>query len=376
VTRELLVAFATMGGGALLGAAALPILARMTAPRFVHDPASSHRALLWALSLAAALTLVPWLRAFVPHDAAAGAMIMVRPLGGRGSAAVSPSSLGFYVICAVGALWALAAVVAASAACVSVVHLAQVIRRARPAPSQVREAVAGCPSPGARRIRRVLVSDESSVPFAAIPWSPVVVLPAGFLQTFDEESVALAVEHEVTHVDRGDLWTSALVRALCLLFPFHPVAARIAGDIAFAREAAVDALVSTRDPHRYAALLIDVAANARFDQLPRPVSMDDTALRRRIAMLTDEPSRRTVSLSPVVGASLILAAVALIAPPVFTLPSRGPLLRHTPDSSYAACDEKEAGTPCDLPDFGLGVVGTCALQPDGNRLFCAPPPPP
>jgi beta-lactamase regulating signal transducer with metallopeptidase domain len=314
-------------------------------------------------------------------------MASVQQHGEQNGVTVSPSSLGFYLLGAVGALWALAAAVASTAACISAVHLALLIGGARPAPSEVRDAVASCSSPGARRLRRVLVSDESSVPFTAIPWSPVLVLPVGFPEAFDEQSLALAIEHEVTHVDRGDLWTSALVRALCVLFPLHPVAARIACDIAFAREAAVDARVSMRDPHRYATLLVDVAANARFDQLPRPVSMDDTALRRRIAMLTDETNRRSLSLTPVTIAWLMLAAAALLAPPIFALPSpqpvtfastalrEEPLRRHVPDSSYAACQRKEAGEPCDASDFGSGVVGTCTLEATTNRLFCAPPPP-
>jgi beta-lactamase regulating signal transducer with metallopeptidase domain len=389
MTSELLATLANLGAGAALSSAALPLLARMTAPRFVHDPASSHRAQLWALSLASALMTVPWLRGLVPHGgpgAAASVHPQVAPMSGP---TLDASALGFYLLCAVGAVWSIGAAVAAGLACISLVQLSLLIRRARPGPSVIEETVAKCAMRSARRIRRALVSDEASIPFAAIPWAPVLVLPARFPETFDGHALELAVEHEATHIDRGDLWTSALVRALCVLFPFNPLAARMARDIAFAREAAVDARVSARDPHRYATLLLDVAASARFDQLPRPVSMDDTALRRRIEMLTDESTRRPRSVAPVTTAALVLAAAALAAPPVLALPAAPPraiagfpseadrpFQMQTPESSYAACEQKSPGDPCAIPDFGPGTIGTCTVNPANGRVFCAPPPPP
>ncbi len=395
MSGDLLELLAKLGAGALLASIALPLLTRMTALRFVHDPASGHRALLWALSMASALLLVPWLRALIPHGAtvvAAGAhSIAIAPHVYVPGAAATASTLGFYVLCVLGAGWSLGAALAAALACISLVQLTLLIRRASAAPSGVADAVGGCKIRGTEKIRRVLVSDEVSVPFAANPWAPVLVLPGAFPETFDRRALELTIEHEATHLDRGDLWTTALVRVLSLLFPFHPVAARVADDIAFAREAAVDARVSTRDPHRYASLLLDVAAHARFDQLPRPVSMDDTALKRRIAMLTDPSPRRPISLAPPTIAAALLAVAALAAPSVSAMPS-GPLglpigigwagqpggptevhLRMVPESSYAACEGKSADDRCSTPDF---ADGTCATDPESNRLFCAPPPPP
>jgi bla regulator protein blaR1 len=315
MTAGLLGVLANLGAGALLASAALLLFTRLVALRFIHDPASSHRALVWALALAAALMLVPPLRAMLPHGAAiATATASIPPQVAPVDAATSYlSALGFYVLCALGAAWLLAAALAAAAACVSLIQLGLLIRRAHPAPASITGLVGRCSVRGAAKIRRVLVSDEASVPFAAIPWSPVLVVPATYAGIFDGPALELMIAHEATHLERRDLWTTALVRALCVLFPFNPVAARVSDDIAFAREAAVDARVSARDPHGYATLLLDVAANARFDQLPRPVSMDDTALQRRIAMLTDESKRRSLSLAPLTIAATILAAATLAA---------------------------------------------------------------
>jgi len=391
LTAGLLGLLANLGAGALLAHAALVLLARLVAFRFTHDPASSHRALVWALALASSLILVPPLRAMTPHHAVMVAARALPELARDDAPTSDGSALGFHVLCALGAAWSLAAALAAALAGLSLVQLGLLIRRARPAPASVTRPVARC-SPWTRpKARRVLVSPEASVPFAAIPWSPVLVLPASFPDIFDGRALALALAHEATHLERGDLWTSALVRALGVLVPFNPVAARISADIALAREAAVDARVATRDPHGYAKLLVDVAAHARFDQLPRPVSMDDTALHRRIAMLTTDEAKRPVSVAPLAMTATLFAIVALAAPPIFAVPGRPPrgsaatlrplggatdgehFHRATPPSSYAACERKDAGDHCTVPDFS---DGTCMVNPGDGRLFCAPPPPP
>ena len=105
MTNELLATLANLGAGALLASAALPVFARITALRFVHDPASSHRALVWALSLASALMLAPWLRGRFPRGAAAvpaGLLVRGAPLS---AATSNASALGFYALSAVGAAW-------------------------------------------------------------------------------------------------------------------------------------------------------------------------------------------------------------------------------------------------------------------------------
>jgi beta-lactamase regulating signal transducer with metallopeptidase domain len=386
MTTGFQILLANLGAGALLGFIALPLLERIVAPRFVHDPASSHRALIWALFLASLLMLVPWLRPLIPHATTVVAT-RVRPFAapiGPPMPVLSAATLAFPLFGVLGAAWSLAAALAAALACASFVQLTFLVRRASPAPSAVANIVARCRMRGTEKVQRVLVSDEASVPFAAIPWAPVVVLPVAFAETFDRRALELTIEHEVTHLDRGDLWTSALARFFCVLFPLHPVAVRIADDIAFMREAAVDARVSARDPHRYATLLLDVAAHARFDQLPRPVSMDETALKRRIAMLTDTSRRRPVSIAPVTITTALLAAAALAAPTPsrsFDAPGFGAgrpagqavMVLSGPKSYYAACDAKSAGDRCSTVDF---ADGTCRTNADDDRLFCAPPEPP
>jgi beta-lactamase regulating signal transducer with metallopeptidase domain len=410
--HPLLGVLANLGAGALLGWVALPLFARLSWPRFAHDPASSHRALVLALVLAALLMLVPWLRPLVPHRSFAVDLAMPPDAGRPPSALLHttsprPSSiaeLGLYLFGAMGVAWSLGTAVAGLLACLSVVRLAHLIRRSRPAPTAV-HALLERRASGRTRACRVLVSEEASVPFAAIPWAPALVLPAAFLATFDQRALDLVFEHETAHLERGDLWISALVRAVRVLFPFHPAAARLADEIAFAREAAVDARVSAVDPHAYATLLLEVAAHARFDQPPRPVSMDETALERRIVMLTDGGGRCTHSAAALTITAAVLAILALAAPPVLALPvsasladgsgtwvdHRGAAVRTArtrrpgtvmepvlpdaptvPDEAYASCLARQVGEDCSLPAAdGQAQEGTCR-QDQGARRFCHP----
>jgi beta-lactamase regulating signal transducer with metallopeptidase domain len=395
MTPDLLSTLANLGAGAVLGWLALPLFARITAVRARHDASSAHRALLSALVLACLLMLVPFARGLMPHDRAAGVAIHVQSAMARSDVAGnSASALGFYFLCAAGAAWSVAAALASALALVSVAQLAWLIRRARPAPGALARAVSLCTAPGTEKLRRILVSEDVSVPFVVVPWSPALVVPATFHEVFDGKALALMIEHEVAHIDRGDLWTNALVRTLCVVFPFHPAAARLANDLAFAREAAVDAQVSRRDPHRYATLLLDVAARARFDQLPKPVSMDDTALEKRIERLTDGSKRQSLSVAPLIITAAILGIASLLAPAVFaagsgaesaagsiasggapTRPGTG-RFRHTPESSYVACRGKSEGDACPFPTPDGDLTGSCTANDTDGRLFCAPPPPP
>jgi Zn-dependent protease with chaperone function len=386
--RTLLPIVANLGAGALLAWIALHLLARLAALRFTHEARSSHRALLLALVLASVMTAVPWLRALFRHAPAVQLSTLanrleltpVAPIALAPISSLSVSSIGFYGLALFGAGWLLAFTLASALTMVSAVQLGALLRRARRPPASLLEALAClCLVPP-----RLLVSDEASVPFAALPWSPVIVLPDTFASTFDREAQDLALEHELAHIRRRDLWTSVLVRGLASIFAFHPTARRLIADLAFAREAAVDAEVSARAPHVYASLLLDVAANARFDQLPRPVSLDDTALKRRLGMLTDTAPKRPRSILPLAAGAGLLFTAGLAAPVVFTVP--GGLLPRSPGEPLVSALPPPLPRGEPLRDFwrshrgdlltcfavararhpNLRVHTTCTLEPDAD----------
>jgi BlaR1 peptidase M56 len=165
------------------------------------------------------------------------------------------------------------------------------------------------------------ISDEVGAPFVAGLLAPAVVLPEVLLSALDEGELALVLRHELVHLRRRDLHVAALVAACAALFTGHPTARRLVREIHLAREAAVDAEVARADPHAYATLLVDVASLAGSGEKLAHVSMDDTALTRRIAMLTqrktNEPSgrRRAILFAAATVAGIGLGAPAVLADP-------------------------------------------------------------
>lgn len=107
----------------------------------------------------------------------------------------------------------------------------------------------------------------------------------------------LVVDHELEHLRRGDVTRNALVTFLKGLLGGHPSASCLARDAALAREIAVDARVARRDQRAYASLLVEIAAHAHFGEKPAPVAIDDTALARRIALITEPREPHVLSLT-------------------------------------------------------------------------------
>jgi hypothetical protein len=94
-------------------------------------------------------------------------------------------------------------------------------------------------------------------------------------------------------------------------------------ELVIAREAAVDAEIAAKDRHAYAGLLLQMASRARFGQDPAHVSMDDTALARRIAMLTTQlPNQARHTSSRLLVAAAAIVGLGLLAPRVFAEPSQ------------------------------------------------------
>jgi beta-lactamase regulating signal transducer with metallopeptidase domain len=145
--------------------------------------------------------------------------------------------------------------------------------------------------------------------------SPVVVLPRGVVESFAPDALELVALHELTHIARGDLRSSALVDLACILLGPHPTARRLARDACLAREQAVDARVAAQAPVAYARVLVDVAHHARFGEpVARAVCMHGSDLARRIGAMGDERPRQRASLAPLIVTTLAIVGSTVAAP--------------------------------------------------------------
>jgi hypothetical protein len=320
-----------LGYGVVFSWLALPLLVRFARSSVERDPGRAHQKLLLALLLASACLALPWLRAVLPHAAGRwapvrlsvqllSAQVAPRPaLGGR-DFSVSPFAL-------LGGIWACSWGALALGQLVSWLRLRRLLAGAQAANRSLCATLDELATELAVPAPRLVVSEEASAPFSAGVLQPHVVLPAALCESLPELSLRLILEHELWHIRRRDPLSHAVTLAASTLFWWHPTARWLRRELLVMREAAVDAQVARRDRRGYADLLVQMASWVRFGRDFTHVSMDDTALSRRIALLT-----RTLANGPrgslrplaLLGAALFTAG--LLAPNVFADPL--PLVRQ------------------------------------------------
>lgn len=95
----------------------------------------------------------------------------------------------------------------------------------------------------------------------AVLWAPrsLLLLPEDFLQRFAGDEQRLVLRHELTHLQRGDAWWSALAEFACALLWFHPLAWLALPRLRLDQELACDERLLRQFPHdeaRYAHALL------------------------------------------------------------------------------------------------------------------------
>lgn len=374
------------GSGVLLAWLALAVLFRAARPQAEHGAAATYRRLLAALLVASACLALPWLRDQLPGlaDAVAPLRLNVQvlatavPAGPPGpvrSLAISPLAvvaLAWFAVCVASAMrWGIARL-----------RLSRLLARAVPAPPLIQLVVLQLARANRVREPRLLLSADAASPFSCGLLAPVIVLPTPLVETLSPEAFELVLRHELTHLRRRDPFTHAVARACAVLFALHPSLPRLMRELVIAREAAVDAEIAPSNRAAYASLLVQVASQQRFGEALAHVSMDDTALARRIAMLThpsiEKPARGTATLGLAAAA---IVALGLFAPRVLAEPGHGhgrqlagpdPMAEHESeiDACYALAREED-------PDLVIDTLARLELSPhDDFRVVAADIPTP
>jgi beta-lactamase regulating signal transducer with metallopeptidase domain len=146
---------------------------------------------------------------------------------------------------------------------------------------------------GLRQAPKLRLSSAISSPQLIGPWSPVLMLPAHRLPSLDADELDMALTHELTHLQRGDLWWGLVPALAQHVFFFHPLAHLAAREYAFAREAACDAAVLAGNPHcagDYGRLLVRLGVAARPSAGLASASPTFLMLKRRLLMLQHNAS--------------------------------------------------------------------------------------
>lgn len=323
-----------LGLGVALGWLALPLLARLAQQGRRAVPAVYHRALVWSLALGIAVLSAPFLhgavsaalwrwfatRRTLSFDPEGLVSELVVPVIGPSDAAWPESPLN-HALVVLGGLWCVGFVFGALRLLRSFVALHALCERA----TQATQAIVrrGEQIALEQRIRapHFAISTEVTLPFTCGIFRPVVILPPGTLEAGEEE-LDFLLRHELTHVLRRDTAIAFFVSVASAAFSLHPTLRWLAAEIAFAREASVDAQVAAPARLQYARFLVASAERSRSLGAAWLciVSMADTALSRRIDMLVNpipssQRSRRTFFSLGVAGAAI--SALVCLAPASF-----------------------------------------------------------
>jgi beta-lactamase regulating signal transducer with metallopeptidase domain len=316
-----------LGTGVIVAWLALPVLARAARPRIEQDPVTAYRRMFAALALSAACLTLPWLREQLPRltdsltPVTLSVQVLATPVGGQQFGAMRGYAVSPFDL--LGLLWVVACGTAATRWAVARLRLTRLLRCARSAPEELQAALARLARARGIEVPRLLLSHEALAPFSLGTWRPTVLLPVRLAEELPPEHLALVLQHELAHLVRRDPLTHALARLCTTLFAFHPSVPGLMRELTLAREAAVDAEVAREDRHAYASLLLQLASHLRFGGDPAHVSMDDTALARRIALLTSRTSTSPgPSATPLLLAAAGIGALGMFAPHVFAEPAR------------------------------------------------------
>jgi Zn-dependent protease with chaperone function len=374
-----------LGTGVVVAWFSLPVLTRAARPLGEHAPDVAYRRLFAALALSVGCLTLPWLRALLPRftdsltPVALSVQVLATPVG---DAHLGP--LRGYVISPfdlLGLAWGAACAVAAVRWAVARARLSRLLSRAVPAPQPLQHALTRLARDRAVSPPPLLLSPDAAAPFSVGALAPRVVLPTALAAELSSGDLELVLQHELAHLKRRDPLTHALTRLFAVVFAYHPTVPGLLRELVIAREAAVDAKIAIADRHAYATLLLQIASRARFGQDPAHVSMDDTALTRRIAMLTHStPAGAKPPATRLFVTASAIAGLGLFSPHVFAEPARfhaGPLAAEDPMAAHEAeideCYELARAEDADL------VVSTRAhfeVDPQTFRVASADVPTP
>lgn len=196
-------------------------------------------------------------------------------------------------------------------------------------------------------------------------WRPTVLLPAEHALSAGE--LAMALDHELAHLCRGDLWMAWAPALAQRLFFFHPLVRWAMREYALHREAACDAQVlqhAHAAPQDYGRLLLRLGVGHPLHAGLAGASPTFENLKRRLTMLQHiEPSSR------VRGWLLVLAVAAIGLVPYRVTRASAPV-----DATTAATPAP-AG-PAARATAAVAAAAVASAAPQARTAPPAPPAPP
>jgi bla regulator protein blaR1 len=200
----------------------------------------------------------------------------------------TPMTTAFPWSAALMALWLAALAVQLVLAGVQWWQVRGVVRDSRPVDDHRLQALCDARARrlGLRRPPVLRVADGILSPHVVGLWRPTVVLPTA--ETLSSTELELALDHELAHLRRGDLWLGWVPALAQRLFFFHPLVRWAMREYALSREEACDVEVLNRndaDPAIYGRLLLRLGVQPAVCSGLATASPTFKNLKRRLIML-------------------------------------------------------------------------------------------
>ena len=269
-----------------------------------------------------------------------------------------------------------------------VVRIRRLESHARVAGERVR-AVPQCLAQrvGIRAAFRVLESNAVDVPMV-IGWvRPAVVVPVGLLTGFAPAHLEMVIAHELAHIRRHDTLVNLAQTIVETLLFYHPAIWWLSARVREEREHCCDDLalaVTGSDRSAYGAMLLQLE-ESRVEFALTAAATDGSLLRRVKRIVLATPPRAEFGATWVAGATMMLLALALVAPsreliaarhvnaPVAARPS-GPSrpaldsapTRHTEVPSISAVHSRRRDTVMRHPTRILATAATAVTVAAAN----------
>jgi probable HAF family extracellular repeat protein len=191
-------------------------------------------------------------------------------------------------------------------------RLAAIVRKARTVDTRIANILA---ARSHDRVRALVSEEIDGVCLFGI-LSPVILIPSGWSTAASNLEMEMAIEHELTHLRRRDLWLDIAPSVVSTIFFFAPPAAMAAAGCRQAREEACDAAVITGlncTASEYAGMLVRFASSSAAASGAIGFSPAYKQLRSRLFGL--KAAAHSVSIAAKVSAAIVAACIVVAAGP-------------------------------------------------------------
>jgi beta-lactamase regulating signal transducer with metallopeptidase domain len=254
-----------------------------------------------------------------------------------------------------------------------IIYVRRLITQSKPADNRFVEILNQCRQQiGVRRPIQLRLSNDVSSPAVCGLLKPIILIPAGLLETLPPDKLRAVLIHEQAHIKRGDLWINCMQTFIQIAYFYNPLVWLANIVVRRIREQAVDEMVLVTmgaGAEDYSNTLIDIAEKAFFKTSLslRLIGVVESrkALNRRITHILNQPIPKSAKIGAL-GLIVIIVSAAVLLPMAKADKKNSPVVRP-----YQANEQSIATLPngVAVKQSKASPIGNYALGFDGIKDF-------